>query len=302
MASTDSTRPLEGQVVVITGASSGFGKGTALTAAAGGASLVLAARREGLLDELADQCRQAGGQAEAVVTDVGVADQVERLAGRATGAFGRIDAWINNAGVGAVGRFEDIPLDVHERLIRTDVLGTIYGSHVALRHFRRRGGGTLVNVASALGKIAVPYYAWYVAAKFAVVGLGVSLRQELEHGGAGGIHVCTVMPMANDTPFFEHAANYTGHDFDPPPPVYDPQHVIDALVGLLTEPEDEIVVGAAGKASNVAHRLAPGLVEKSMGWMTDRVTMKDRPPAADTPGSVHQPMAAGAGITGGLRK
>lgn len=95
-------------------------------------------------------------------------------------------------------------------MIRTDLLGAVYGSHLAMSHFRERGPGTLINVASVIGKIPAPLYASYVASKFGIVGLCDALRQELTAEKVTDIRVCTVMPMAHDTEFFEHAGNYTG--------------------------------------------------------------------------------------------
>jgi len=119
---------LNGKVVVVTGASSGFGRGTARRFAESGATLVLAARRDLLLDEVVRECEAAGGKASAVPTDVGREADVMMLAETAVGEHGRIDVWVNNAGAGALGRFEDIPLDDHIRVIDTDLIGTVYGS------------------------------------------------------------------------------------------------------------------------------------------------------------------------------
>jgi short-subunit dehydrogenase len=179
----------------------------------------------------------------AVPTDVSEADDVERLARMAVAEFGRIDVWVNNAGVAALGRFEEVPLRDHTQVIKTDLLGTIYGSAVALRQFRAQGGGTLINIASVLGEIPAPYYASYVAAKHGVVGLGAALRQEIAKNDEQGIHVCTVLPMAMETPFFENAANYTGHEATPIPPVYDPQDAVKTILRLTEKPEAEVVVG-----------------------------------------------------------
>lgn len=116
---------LTGKVIVITGASSGFGKGAALKFASAGAYVVLAARREQLLDDLARECEAAGGQALAVPTDVSVREDVVSLAQSALSKFGRIDVWVNNAGAGALGRFEAVPLADHVQVIETDLLGTL---------------------------------------------------------------------------------------------------------------------------------------------------------------------------------
>src|SRR5688572_5679017 len=165
-----SSRSLHGSVVVITGASSGFGRGAALAFAGEGASVVLVARRDEVLDEVAAECEALGSRALVAPADVGYEDDVEQVGYDAIERFGRIDVWINNAGVGAIGRFDEVPLADHRRVIETDLLGVIYGSHVALRQFRRQGFGTLINVASALGKVPAPYYGSYTAAKYGVVG------------------------------------------------------------------------------------------------------------------------------------
>lgn len=279
------------RVVVITGASSGVGHATAVAFADTRAAVVLAARSAEVLESVADACRLAGGAAVAVPTDVSDAEQVEQLARAAVTEFGRIDVWINNAGVAALGRFEEIPLRDHAQVIDTDLLGTIYGSAVALRQFRTQGGGTLINIASALGEIPAPYYASYVAAKHGIVGLGAALRQELAENNESAIHVCTVLPMAMETPFFEHAANYTGHEAVPIPPVYDPQDAVEAILRLVEEPEAEVTVGSAGKVATAFHAVAAGVTEKLMGAEVQKVQMEAAPPAPATSGILYSPSA-----------
>jgi len=254
-------REIKGQVVVITGASSGFGKGAARKFALQGASVVLAARREYLLQDLADVCEQAGGRALVVPTDVTQEAEVAELAERAVSEFSRIDTWVNNAGGGALGRFEDIPVADHVQVIQIDLLGTLYGSYHAIKQFRRQGHGTLINIASLVGKVPAPYLSSYAAAKHGVVGLSAALRQELQQEGVDTIRVCTVLPAAFDTPFFEHAAQYTGREASPIPPTYDPQEVVDAIVDLAANPKDEVSVGTAAKVVNLLHQWFPGMVE-----------------------------------------
>lgn len=290
---------LHGKIVVITGASSGFGKGAARAFAEAGANVVLAARRSRLLDALARECEAKGVRALVCPTDVSRREDVERLAQCAVDAFGRIDVWINNAGVGVLGRFEEVPLADHVRAIETNLLGVMYGCYVALKHFRRRKQGTVINVAAALGKVAAPYNGSYTAAKFGVVGLGTSLRQELAANGRADIHVCTVMPMAHDTPWFDHAANYSGHEVQPVPPLNDPQDVIDTIVRLAVAPEDEVIVGASGKAMLLAHSVAPALTERVLAGRTHRVQMEELAHAPATRGSVAEPRAEGTGVYGG---
>lgn len=292
---------LRDKVVVVTGASSGFGRGAAKELAGRGAKLVLAARRTELLDELANECHAEGGDALAVATDVSVRSEVEALAEEALQSFGRIDVWINNAGVGALGRFERVPLEVHEQVIGTNLLGTLYGSYCAYRQFVTQGHGVLINIASELGFGTVPYYSSYTAAKHGVVGLSGSLRQEVKQNRIEGVHICTIMPTAHDTPFFDHAANYTGHEIAPPKPLHDPQKVVEAIVRIAEDPEDKEIVGADGVAKLLMANVLPGLSEKIGAKQMHKTQMEEPPPAADSPGAVRKPMAEGTDVSGGRR-
>jgi short-subunit dehydrogenase len=295
MANETSAEP----VVVITGASSGFGKGVARELAEPGAALVLAARRATLLEELAEECQARGARALAVPTDVSRSADVAHLARAAIDTFGRIDVWINNAGVGARGRRERVPRAEHLQVIETDQLGTLYGCYFAFQHFASRGAGTLINVSSELGKHTVPYYASYVAAKHGVTGLSAALRQEVEQNGLDGIHVCTVLPTAHDTPFFDHAANYTGHEVEAPKPLHDPQNVVDTIVRLVRDPTDEEIVGADGVVKILLRKLAPRLEEKLAGRMMHRTQMEKAPRAPDSPGAVRAPIPEGTEVRAG---
>lgn len=293
---------LKGKVVVITGASSGIGKGAARDYAKAGASVVLAARRGELLDELAREIEAAGGRALAVPTDVSKQSNVEALGQAAVSQFGRIDVWVNNASGGALGRFEDVPLADHVLVIETDLLGTLSGSYFALKQFKAQGAGILINVASVIGKVPAPYFASYAAAKHGVVGLSGAIRQELEAADIKDIRVCVVMPTSMDTPFFEHAANYTGHKAVPIPPVYDAQEVVDVLVRLASKPEDEVTVGTAGVITNIAHNLLPGATDAAMRHQTDKAQMEKAESAPNTEGSLRTPLPGGTEVSGGWLK
>lgn len=294
-------KSLEDKVVVITGASSGFGRGAALRFAEEGACVVLAARRGDLLDEVAKDCENAGGRALAVETDVSEAADVERLCATALDTFGRIDVWINNAGVGALGPFERIPLDIHEQVIRTDLLGVLYGSWLAYRRFLEQRSGILINIASELGTETVPYYSSYAAAKHGVVGLGDALRQELGRQKVNDVHVCTVMPTAHDTPFFDHAANYTGHEVQAPKPLHDPSNVVETLVGLARNPKDEKIVGGDGIVKVLLKSVAPAVQEKLGAKQIHKAQMEKAPRGGDSPGAVKAPTPYGTGVSAGRR-
>jgi len=281
------------RVVVITGASSGFGRGAALRFAKAGDNVVIAARRESLLEDVAKQCRKAGVEALAVEADVSQAADIQNLAEQALDKFGRIDVWVNNAGVGTVARFDEAPRVEHEQLIRTNLLGTIYGSYEALNQFRKQGRGVLINLASFAGKVAPPYMSSYAASKFGIRGLGMALREELAQNGEDNIRVSTIMPVSFDTPFFEHAANHTGKPVKPIGSVYDPKEVIETIFDMSNNPEDEVVVGTEGKLSSIAQRLSPKLVEKQMAKQTQKAQMGQKESARDSSGSLFRPMKGG---------
>jgi len=292
---------LKEKVVVITGASSGFGKGAAQECGRQGARLVLAARRADLLEELATECRSEGVEALACPTDVSRREEVERLAQAAIDRFGRIDVWVNDAGVGALGPFERIPIEIHEQVIATNLMGTIYGSYCAYRQFLAQKSGVLINIASELGYGSVPYYSSYTAAKHGVTGLSDSLRQEVKQNKIEGVHICTIMPTAHDTPFFDHAANYTGHEITAPKPLHDPQNVVDAIVRVAQDPEDKEVVGADGKVKLALSNVLPKVAEKIGAKQMHKTQMKKPPAANDSKGAVPAPMHEGREVSGGRR-
>lgn len=279
------------RTIVITGASSGFGKGVAKRLAAQEYNLVLAARREELITELAEETKRS----IAVPTDVASVDDMQHVYDRAVAEFGHIDVWINNAGVGAVGPFQDIPLEDQIRVVETNLIGALTGSHIAIRHFLARGAGTLINISSIAGKVAVPYYAIYGAAKSAVTFLSASIRQELEQNGNDSINVCVVNPWASATPFWEHAANYTGHALQMPM-VDEARDVVDAIVDLIDNPKDEVDVSVQMKASTLGSHIAPGLMEDAAARMIHASIMEQAPEAGNTSGALHKPMASGRGV------
>ncbi|MGC5010856.1 SDR family oxidoreductase [Streptosporangium sp. DT93] len=290
------------KVVVVTGASSGIGRATALAFAAEGASVVLAARREEVLKEVAGECEAAGGRALVVATDVTDEHAVRELARLAAERFGRIDVWVNCAAVTLFGPFGDVPLEDFRRVLDVNVMGYVHGARAALPYLREQGAGVLVNVASVAGVVAQPYTHAYGMSKFAVRALGTSLRQELALERSRKIHVCTVMPATVDTPLFDHAANYTGRRPVAMPPVYTPRRVAKAIVKVVRSPRAEVVVGPAGRAMVRQARRAPGRTERAMATQVDRTHLSRRKRAAgipDTPGNLYEPTPGPGAVTGG---
>ncbi len=277
------------QVVVITGASSGIGRATALRFADQGWAVVLGSRREQALTELAEECRERGGEGVAVATDMTDAAAVQALADAAVERYGRIDVWVNNAAVGIYGPFQEIPLDDFRRLLDVNVMGYVYGARAALDVMTAQGRGVLINVSSIVGEIPPPYASPYAMSKAAVRSLSASLRQELWLQGHKKVRVCTVLPSTIDTPFFRHAANYSGRKVLAMPPVYTADMVALAIRDLAKAPQDEVVVGGVGKAMVKQHRVTPGTVEAQMAVQVDKTHLSRTEPAADSTGTLYQP-------------
>ncbi len=293
-------KQLQDSVVVITGASSGIGRAAANEFARQGANVVVAARRESLLQNVVNECKQLSGrEALGVPTDVQDEQSVQNLAQQAYTAFGHIDVWINDAGVGAFGRFEETPADIFREVLETNFFGTVYGARAVLPYFRQQGQGTLINISSLLGSIGGAYYTAYTSSKFAVRAFGEGLREEIEVlDGAKNIHICTVMPGTIDTPFFHHAANYTGRAVKALPPVYPVEQVAKTLVKLAVKPQRETYVGNSARMIGFVHNVAPGLAEVMMAKQIDTGHFKPES-SPKTDGAVAAPMQTGTDISDG---
>lgn len=286
-------------VVVVTGASSGIGRATAHAFAEHGARLLLAARRSEMLEEVAAECRDLGATALAVPTDVTREEEVEHLAHLAVERFGHLDVWFNNAGVGVFGRLEEIPTEVWRRVIETNVFGYLYGARAAIRQFRAQGHGVLINNASIVGRLAKPDSTAYATSKFAVRGFSESLRQELLN--QPDIRVCTLLPAVIDTPFFEHAGNFSHQRVRAAPPVYAPEKVARTVLGLVRRPRAEVIVGGAGHLGSLLKRLAPSLMTRLNARALHRGFLAEEP-SEPTSGTLFEPMRDGHTVYGGWRR
>jgi NAD(P)-dependent dehydrogenase (short-subunit alcohol dehydrogenase family) len=221
---------------------------------------VLASRDEADIKKAADEIAAGGGQATPVVVDVGDQASVDALAEQAISAYGRIDTWVNNAGVSIYGRIEEVPLDDAQRLFETNYWGVVHGSLAALPHLKREGGA-LINVGSELSETAMPLQGHYAASKHAVKGFTDTLRIELHEAGAP-VAVTLIQPAAIDTPYPEHAMNYLGAEPKHVPPVYAPEIVADAILACAVSPHRNLRVGGAAKMFTMVEKVAPSLGDR----------------------------------------
>jgi short-subunit dehydrogenase len=253
-------RPLNQQIVVITGASTGIGRLAAFEFARRGASVVLAARNEDALLEAVREIHAMGGSALHVVTDVTKWEDVERLAKEAFDHYGRIDTWVNDAASSVYAYFEEMTIEEIDQQLRSILTSQIYGAKAVLPYLKRQHEGTIINVSSITGIRAVPLLSVYSAAKHGINGFTEALRLELKHQKTG-INVTLIMPSSINTPFFNHARSKMGLQPKPIPPVYEPELVADAIVFAAEHPRRDIIIGEAGKFYSIMQKISPTLVD-----------------------------------------
>jgi short-subunit dehydrogenase len=280
-------KKISDQVIVITGATSGIGLTTARRAAQRGARLVLAARNEDALKQLTFELAKKGCMSTFAVADVGIEEDVRKIAQVAIDRFGGFDTWVNNAGISIFGRYEDVSLDDQRRLFQTNFWGVVHGSLVAVEHLRKQGG-TVINLGSEVSDIAVPLQGMYSASKHAVKGFTDSLRVELEADGAP-VSVTLIKPAAVDTMFVEHAKNYMDVEPRLPPPIYAPEICADAILHAAEHPTRDIFVGAAAKLASSGAHYAPRLLDGYMKRLMFRQQRSDMPARDRSQNSLYTP-------------
>lgn len=285
-----SLKPINEQVIVITGASSGIGLATALTAAKKGAKLVLAARSEETLDDIVRQITTMGGEAIRVTADVAEREQLQKIADAAVARFGRIDTWVNDAGVSIYGRLDEVTESDSRRLFDVNFWGVVNGSLVALPHLKQ-SGGALINVGSEVSEAVVPLQGMYSASKHAVKGFTDALRVEIEDVDEANVAVTLIQPTAVDTPYPQHARNYMDREPKLPDPQIDPQKVADAILDAACNHRRDVKVGAQAVLNTVLAKVAPGLGDKISAKQVERQHY-DEPPR-DPRGTLHKPGRAG---------
>jgi NAD(P)-dependent dehydrogenase (short-subunit alcohol dehydrogenase family) len=249
----------EGHIVLVCGASSGIGRVTAVALAEHRWNLVLVARAPESLEAAAQECRAAGAQVLVVLADVGNRDEVDAAFQAGISRFGRLTAVINSVGAVAYGRFDDIPPEIFDRAITTNLLGTANVARAALRHFADHGAGRLVITGSLLGKIAVPFMSPDVTGKWGVHGLARILQIEARQ--TPGVQVSLISPGSINTPAHSQAANYAGRQGRPPPPVDPPEKVAGAILHALESAKRERSVGIANHVVVLGFRTLPAVFD-----------------------------------------
>jgi NAD(P)-dependent dehydrogenase (short-subunit alcohol dehydrogenase family) len=287
-------KPLNEQVIVITGASSGIGLVTATKAARRGASVLLAARNEADLRAAVGRIRRGGGRAGYAAVDVADPASMDVIAGRAMDEFGRIDTWVNNAAVSMYGRTMDLSIEEMRRQFDVNYWGQVYGSRTAVAHLRERGGA-LINVASAVADRAIPLQGNYCAAKHALKAFTDTLRMELEEEGAP-LSVTLIKPSSIDTPFFDKAKSHLEFEPQPVPPVYAPEIVANAILSAAQHPVRDLIVGGSGKLlslTGLTPRLADTYMKRTM--FTSQQTNR---PLRPRPDNLYRPVVHDGGERG----
>ncbi len=277
--STIKLKPLNDQVIVITGASSGIGLATARAAAKKGARLVVASRNEEAIQELSKELNQTTA-AIGVACDVSKIEDVERLAAAAGAKFGGFDTWVNNAGVSTYGRLEEVELEDMRRLFETNYWGVVHGSLTAIKHLKGKQdgfGGALINLGSTLSDRAIPLQGTYCATKFAVRAFTDALRMEAEKENYP-VSITLIKPAAIDTPYVAHAKNYLPEEPKNPAPVYAPEVVANAILHCAETPERDMFAGGAATQFSLLEKIVPWYTDKGMEKVMFGQQQSGKPP------------------------
>jgi NAD(P)-dependent dehydrogenase (short-subunit alcohol dehydrogenase family) len=285
------------RVVVITGASAGVGRATAIAFAKCGFDVALIARGSSGLDGARRDVEAVGQQAIVLPVDVADADGVFAAADRVIAEWGRIDVWINNAMATIFSPFDEIKPDEFRRVTEVTYLGQVYGTMAALRHMRPRNRGTIVQVGSALSYRAIPLQSAYCGAKFAIRGFTDSLRSELEHDGSH-VRLTMVQLPAVNTPQFDWARNRLPKKLQPVPPIYQPEAIAREIVRAAREAPRELWIGGSALKAILGTMLLPRLGDRILATEGYVGQMTAEPAPPDAAGNLFEPFPCDAGAHG----
>lgn len=267
---------LRGNVVVVTGASSGVGRACARAFGAQGARVGLIARNEEALEAAAAEIRQAGGDALVLPLDVADADAVELAAARVETEWGVIDVWVNCAMATVFAPVMDTTAGEYRRVTEVTYLGFVYGTQAALKRMRPRDRGTIIQIGSALAYRSIPLQSAYCAAKAAIRGFTDSLRTELIHEGSHVKLTMLQLPAVN-TPQSVRQRNKLDRQQQPVPPLFTPESIAEIVVMAANDPPREILIGRPAVQAVWAEKFVPGLLDWYLGKYGYEAQMIDAP-------------------------
>jgi NAD(P)-dependent dehydrogenase (short-subunit alcohol dehydrogenase family) len=288
---TEGSIMAESKVAVVTGASAGVGRATAVALAGRGWDVALLARGEaGLAGAVAD-VEAAGRRAVALPADVADAGQAEAAAEEAERRLGPIDLWVNDAMTTVFAPSWRVPPDDFRRAVEVTFLGQVWGTQAALARMKPRDHGTIVNVGSALAFIGIPLQSAYCASKFACRGYFESVRAELLHEGSH-VRMSMVHLPAVNTPQFDWCETDLRHHPKPVPPIYQPEVAAERIVAVAIDGRRESVLGSWNRLLVTAARLVPGFGNQfaALGAWETQVTDETIPP--DRPANLRRPLDA----------
>jgi NAD(P)-dependent dehydrogenase (short-subunit alcohol dehydrogenase family) len=284
-------RAPEREVVVITGASAGVGRATALAFADRGACVGLLARGRAGLEATQRDVEARGGRAIFVQTDVAHADQVEAAASAVEDAFGPIDVWVNNAMLSVFSPVKQMEAEEYRRVTEVTYLGTVHGTLSALRRMLPRDGGSIVQVGSALAYRGIPLQSAYCAAKHAIEGFCDSLHCELIHDGSNVRLTMVQMPALN-TPQFSWVKSRLPRKAQPVPPIFQPEVAAEAIVWAAHHNRRSLMVGLPTVEAIVGNKIAPGWLDAYLARTCYEAQMTDEAEDPGRPNNLWEPVDA----------
>ncbi|MFQ4137557.1 SDR family oxidoreductase [Nodosilinea sp. PGN35] len=293
-------KPLDQQIVVVVGASSGIGRDAAQSLAQRGAKVVAAARNANGLASLLGEIRQGGGEAIAVTADVAEFEQVGAIAEAAIASFGRIDTWVQCAAAGMLAPFDAITIEEFRRVVDVTLMGQVYGAKVALPYLKQTGRGSFIAISSMEGRRALPLQSAYSTAKHGLEGFLEALRVELEHEGHA-INVTSIKPAVINTPFYNHMRTKIGFKPTGIPPYYEPRLVTEAILYAAEHPTRDYIVGDVGRLLDWFQRLSPGLVDFALAQIGFQGQRTDDIKTSHAPDGLFEPMAGYEQVEGDFK-
>jgi NAD(P)-dependent dehydrogenase (short-subunit alcohol dehydrogenase family) len=273
---------------VISGAASGIGRATARRFAQKGAKVVVGGRSVDGVNAILGEIKAAGGTGVGMQLDVSKRDQVEALGKLAMDTYGRVDTWVNNAGVSIYARFETVTEEEARRLFDVNFFGEVYGMWTAIPLLRAGGGGTIINLASVVGKRGLPLQNFYSASKFALIGLTEALRVEFKTEKSN-INLCAICPPSIDTPFYDNAVTKMGYTAKPLPVVVSADQVAKDIVSCAVHPRREVWVAWVGKVFVTLSILFPWFMDWFILRLGFQAQQTAEPKKADGPAALFHP-------------